>query len=117
MVKNKRISQNKNLSKRDLILKKYFSIWSDLNLERVAIELSDATPTRFFVNDTSLLEFLQIGNCRLNQRSKDHNVGLMSDQDRARSPGPGLQQNRGREKLVRDPRTKLPKVALVKFNF
>ena len=52
MVKNKRISQNKNLSKRDLILKKYFSIWSDLNLERVAIELSDATPTRFFLLTT-----------------------------------------------------------------
>ena len=47
MVKNKIISQNKNLSKRDLILEKYFLIWSDSNLERVAIELSDATPTRF----------------------------------------------------------------------
>ena len=57
MVKNKIISQNKNLSKRDLILEKYFLIWSDSNLERVAIELSDATPTRFFVNGTSLMEF------------------------------------------------------------
>ena len=84
MVKNKRISQNKNLSKRDLIMKKYFSIWSDLNLERVAIELSDATPTRFFVNDTSLLEFLQIGNCKLNQGCKDREAvigGLRPDQN------------------------------------
>ena len=33
MVKNKLISQNKNLFKRDLSFEKKFSIWSDLNLE------------------------------------------------------------------------------------